>query len=154
MADITFIGNVGRDAEIKFPKNGGQAFATFSVCDSKSRKNGDEWETLAEQWFNVTLFGPTAEVMGATIRKGDRVKVAGEMYERKYEKQDGTSGTSLDMIALGVSVLPKRNNGGNQQPQQAAPQQSWGGNQQSQPPADPWQGQQGAFQTSQGNTPF
>ena len=168
MAEIIFTGNVGRDAEIKFPKNGGPAFATFSACDSKSKKNqAGEWETLAEQWFNVTVFGPAAESLGAAIRKGDRVKVAGEMYERKYENKEGQPGTSLDVVAVGVSVFPKRN-GGQQSPSwsgqggapQQAPQQGngWGQPQQApapqqgqqqvqqgqQPPADPWSGTQQA----------
>ena len=125
MADITFTGNVGADAELRFTPNGAPVL-NFRACDSKSRKRDDgTWETLAETWYQVSLFGPAAEALQHEVTKGARVKVAGEFYTREYEGKNGP-GVSNDVRAVGVQVLPARNQQGGGAP---APQSgAWGGN--------------------------
>ena len=111
MADITFTGHVGADAELRFTANGVPVLGV-RVCDSKSKPDGNGgWETIAETWFNVSLFGPEAEALAPTIRKGARVKVAGEFYARPYEGKNGP-GVSQDVNATGIKVLPSRKNDG------------------------------------------
>lgn len=107
MADITFTANVGADAELRWTK-AQEPVCSFRAAESKSRRLEDgTWETLREQWFDVSLFGPAAEAMAPVIRKGDRVKVSGEFWRRDYESQKGP-GTSLDVKATGVQVLTQR----------------------------------------------
>ena len=109
MAEIQFTGHVGADAELRFTANGVPVLGV-RVCDSKSKPDGNGgWETLAETWFNVSLFGPEAEALAPTIRKGARVKVAGEFYARPYEGRNGP-GVSQDVTATGIKVLPSRKN--------------------------------------------
>lgn len=132
MAQIQFIGNVGKDAELRHTQHG-QAMLTFSVAESKSRRLDDgSWEKLREQWFNVTLFGPAAEALQQHILKGARVQVAGEFWRREYETQQG-NGVSLDVKAIGVDVLKQAQQQGggvfNSAPQNHAPNPNWGGNQ-------------------------
>ena len=111
MADITFTANVAANAELRYTPNGSPVL-NFRACDSKSRKRDDgSWETLAETWFNVSLFGPEAEALAPTIRKGARVKVAGEFYTRPYEGRNGP-GVSQDVNATGIKVLPSRKTDG------------------------------------------
>lgn len=115
MAEIKFTGNLGRDAELKYTKSGSPVMS-FSVADSKSRKtdNGD-WETLAEQWLNCTIWGSLGEFYDGKLTKGTRVTIYGEFYSRKYEAKDGTPGTSLDVNVKGVDILPSRKGNGGQQ---------------------------------------
>ena len=111
MAEIQFTGHVGADAELRFTANGVPVLGV-RVCDSKSKPDGNGgWETLAETWFNVSLFGPEAEALAPTIRKGARVKVAGEFYARPYEGRNGP-GVSQDVNATGIKVLPSRKTDG------------------------------------------
>ena len=111
MAEIQFTGNVAADAEIRYTRDGAPVL-NFRACDSKSRKRDDgSWETLAETWFNVSLFGPAAEALQHEVQKGTRVKVAGEFYTREYEGKNGP-GISNDVRAVGVQVLPSRRNDG------------------------------------------
>lgn len=107
MADITFTGNVGADAELRYTPNGAPVL-NFRVCDSKSRKRDDgTWETISETWFNVSLFGAAAEAQQHEVKKGARVRVAGDFYTREYEGRNGP-GVSNDVLAVGVKVLPSR----------------------------------------------
>ncbi|MCV7565101.1 single-stranded DNA-binding protein [Micrococcus luteus] len=111
MAEIQFTGGVGADAELRFTANGAPVL-NFRACDSKSRKRDDgTWETLAETWYAVSLFGPAAEAQQHEVKKGTRVKVAGEFYTREYEGKNGP-GISNDVRAVGVQVLPSRKNDG------------------------------------------
>ena len=111
MAEIQFTGNVAANAELRYTPNGSPVL-NFRACDSKSRKRDDgSWETLAETWFNVSLFGPEAEALAPMIRKGARVKVAGEFYARPYEGRNGP-GVSQDVNATGIKVLPSRKTDG------------------------------------------
>lgn len=111
MAEIQFTGHAGADAELRFTANGVPVLGV-RVCDSKSKPDGNGgWETIAETWFNVSLFGPAAEALQHEVKKGTRVKVAGEFYTREYEGKNGP-GISNDVRAVGVQVLPSRKNDG------------------------------------------
>lgn len=128
MAEIKFTGNLGRDAELKYTKSGSPVMS-FSVADSKSRKtDSGDWETLAEQWLNCTIWGSLAEFYDGKLPKGTRVTIYGEFYSRKYEAKDGTQGTSLDVNVKGVDILPSRKGNGSQGAQEtAAATGGWGG---------------------------
>ncbi|WP_426940288.1 single-stranded DNA-binding protein [Pseudarthrobacter sp. S6] len=134
MADIKFTGNLGRDAELKYTKSG-SPFMSFSVADSRSRKTeGGDWETLAEQWLECTIWGSLAEHYDGKLTRGSRVTVYGDFMSRKYEAKDGSAGTSLDVNVKGVDILPSKNSNG----QQRGNQQQSGGNRQPAAKEDPW----------------
>lgn len=134
MADIKFTGNLGRDAELKYAKSG-SPFMSFSVADSRSRKTeGGDWETLAEQWLECTIWGSLAEHYDGKLTRGSRVTVYGDFMSRKYEAKDGSAGTSLDVNVKGVDILPSKNVNG----QQRGNQQQSGGNRQQAAKEDPW----------------
>lgn len=149
MAETTFIGNLAADAEFKHTPNGSPVL-NFRVIENKERKRQDgTFEKISSQTFNVTVWGSLAEMLwNRGLNTGDRVKVVGDFFRRDYDKQDGTSGVSLDVTAWGVRPYDKRNNqapnsnaapqqnsqpqggqqgGGWPQQQQSAPQQQNGG---------------------------
>jgi len=133
MAEIQFTGNVAANAELRYTPNGSPVL-NFRACDSKSRKRDDgSWETLAETWFNVSLFGPAAEALQHEVQKGTRVKVAGEFYTREYEGKNGP-GISNDVRAVGVQVLPSRKNYGQGQGG------GWDSQKSAAPSGDAWSG--------------
>lgn len=130
MQDAIITGNIGGAPELKFTKNG-NAVLSFSVADSKSKKLPDgKWETLATQWFRVSVWGDLGQMLAEKLDKGVRVKIVGEFMSREYDAKDGTKGLSMDVNAWGVQVLTKPSGG----------QQGSGsfGNQQSAPAGDPW----------------
>ena len=145
MAEIIATGNLAADAELRTTPSG-RSVLNFRIADSKSKKNDQGgWDTLAENWFNVAIWGELAEFYAKQLTKGTRVKITGEFYQREYDKKDGSGkGVSLDVTAWGVHVIPKRdnNNGGGYQQspqQQSAPSQSQGQSWQSPAPGhDPW----------------
>lgn len=143
MAEIVATGNLGADAELRSTPSG-RSVLNFRIGDSKSKKNDQGgWDKVAENWFNVAIWGELAEFYAKHLTKGTRVQITGEFYQREYDKNDGSGkGVSLDVTAWGVRIIPKRDNsnggGFSAQPQQSAPQQSQPQQGWNAPAADPW----------------
>jgi single-strand DNA-binding protein len=98
-ANITIIGNVGKDPEQKEAKTG--PMAKFSVGVSTRR----DAET---QWYNVTAFGKTAEVVLKYVKKGGSVMVSGGLQARTYQDKQGATKVSLDIDARELVLLGRR----------------------------------------------
>lgn len=105
MADIIFTGNLGADAKPNYTPSGSPVL-NFRVCDTKSKRDGNGgWEKVSEQWFNVDLWGSTAEFLADQLLSGVRVKVYGTFNAREYVDKQGLPRTSLDVKASAVEVL-------------------------------------------------
>ena len=129
-----FMGNLGRDPDVKATKTG-KAVARFSIgC---SRKYGDKEYT---DWINVVAWGNLAEGVGDHLKKGTFVFVKGRWSTRAYD--DPKSGekkyiTELvaDTISIPIGVGKKKDTASsNQQPTTYG--DVWN-NQQSQRPPQP-----------------
>jgi single-strand DNA-binding protein len=136
MSTITFTGNIGKSQGLKF-SNDGKPRLSFSAAETARIKDqSGQYVDGGTTWFNVTLFGYTAEALDAQIAaqggKG-KVIVTGRMSTREYE-HNGEKRESLDVVADSVGLVPRNQEQGQQQRQPAAAG-NWG-NQPAQ--ADPW----------------
>jgi single-strand DNA-binding protein len=84
---IHILGNLGKDPELRY-SSGGTAVANFSVAVGEKKKVDGEWQDHTE-WFNVVLFGKTAETAGEWLKKGSGVYVSGRLQTRSYDGKDG-----------------------------------------------------------------
>lgn len=143
---VTVLGNIGADAERRETQNG-TPYLTFTVADSRSKQNAaGEWETVNTTWRRVSTF-KGVDYMAARLVKGARVVVTGSEELRTWDKEDGTKGYSLDVMAHTVDVVSAPNGTGapatvQTQPVQGYPatnaqvqQQGYAQAQQAQPPA-------------------
>src|ERR1022692_4217717 len=89
-AQITVVGNVGQDPQLRHTASGATV-VSFSVCQSESRKNPDTnaWEDVNSTWFRVSCWRQQADNIAGSIVKGDRVMVTGRLRNRPYEMKDG-----------------------------------------------------------------
>ena len=105
---IMFIGNLGRDPEMRYTPNG-KPVTQFSVAVSHSKPDGQGgWVDEGTDWYRVSVFGDRAERAAEQLRKGNRVFVEGRFRTREFEGQDGQKRTSLDVTADNVISLEKR----------------------------------------------
>lgn len=102
-----FVGNLGKDPELKFSSNG-LAVAKFSLAVTERVKQGNDWVDGSTTWYTVTSFRALAEGVTESLRKGDRVVVAGVVKERSFERGDGTTGTALEVEASEVGKALSR----------------------------------------------
>lgn len=127
---ITIDGRLTDDPELRFTPSG-KAVASFRVAANDSQRDeAGNWQNTEQIFVNVALWEGDAEQAAETLQRGDRVLVHGKLFQRQYERTDGTKGWSLDMKFPTVAKVVR---GPRPTQQQAArPQQ--------QPPAqaDPW----------------
>lgn len=121
MAQISFAGTVAEHPQIKFTADG-KAVLGVSVAENHSRRDkaSGEWERVGTTWRRVTLFGAKAEAAAETLTKGARVVVMGREETRDYEKKDGEKGSSLEVTADHVAVVPDTRGNAPQQPARPA----------------------------------
>jgi len=95
---LTAIGNIGRDAEIRYtPK--GDAIASFSFALNSGF--GDKQITT---WLNCSVWGKRAETLAPMLLKGTKIGISGELTNRPYTAKDGTEKHSLDVRVNDVTL--------------------------------------------------
>jgi single stranded DNA-binding protein len=128
MSTVTFTGNIGKSQGLKFSQDGKPRLSFSAAETARVKDQSGQYVDGGTTWFNVTLFGFTAEALDAQIAaqggKG-KVIVTGRMSTREYE-HNGEKRESLDVVADSVGLVPRNPQQGQQQPAQ---QQPWGGNQ-------------------------
>jgi len=106
---FSFTGTVGRDAEVRATPSG-QSVLNVTVANNVGF--GDRQQTL---WVRVALWGRRAEgQLQNYLKKGQQVFVSGELTQREYQANDGTTKTSLELNATIIDLVGKRNDQGQQ----------------------------------------
>lgn len=120
---ISFIGNLGRDPEMRYTPQG-KAVTEFSVAVSYSKPDGNGgWEDQGTDWFRCTVWGQQAEGAAERLRKGNKVFIEGRFKTRTYQGKDGAERTSMDVTADTYQLIGAANEGGFQQQARPAQQQ-------------------------------
>lgn len=131
LPQINLVGRAVDDPELRFTQNG-DAVANLRVVASERKKNQQtgEWEDGDRIFLSLSVWKRDAEAVAEDVRKGDKVTVSGALYQREYERQDGTKGVSVEVKWPTVGLVP----GGRPQAQRSNAQQQ----QQQQRQSDPW----------------
>lgn len=117
MANIAFVGSLGRDSELKATPN--NMLLKFTVASNTGYK-----DKKVTSWFNCNLWGRQAEVLEPYLKKGTKVFITGEFEAREYEKKDGSKGLSLDVNVSKVELLGGRQEGDSGASKNAEPSSS------------------------------
>jgi len=102
MSLITVVGNLTRDPEVKFFESG-TAVVGFAVAENRRYKKGEEWVDADPTYFEVRAFNGLVDNIASTLHKGDRVVVHGRLQVRHWDKDDGSIGTAVEIIADDVA---------------------------------------------------
>ncbi len=122
--EITLIGTVGREPELRYTADG-KACCSMSVASNRPTGNGMK-ET---HWFKVTTWEKTAENVSNMVHKGMKVFVIGRLIADKetgsprlFQKQDGTYAASFEVSAREFRIVDFGNGQAQGQPVQAQQQ--------------------------------
>jgi single-strand DNA-binding protein len=99
-ATVTLIGNCTRDPELKFTGTG-TAIATIGLAVSKRYQKNNEWVEEVS-FFNVTAWGQLGENVAASVEKGTRLVVHGELKQRSYETSEGEKRSVVEINAQAI----------------------------------------------------
>lgn len=104
MADsnITLIGNLTRDPELKFTQSG-KAQTRFSIAVNRRWQREGTWEEQTS-YFDVTTWAVLAENVANTLTKGNRVIVTGRLEQRTWETKEGEKRSTVEVVADAVGL--------------------------------------------------
>jgi len=106
MNKVYLIGNLTRDPEVSTTTSG------ISVCRMSiavGRRFANAEGSRETDFFNVTAWRGTADNCAKFLKKGNKIAVSGSIQTRTYDRQDGTKGFSVDIVADEVEFLSSRN---------------------------------------------
>ena len=117
---VVLVGNLTKDPELRHTPSG-TAVTTLRVAVNDRVKKGEEW-TDAAYYFDVTVWGRTAENCAQYLAKGRPVGVQGKLTWREWDAQDGSKRQSVEIVADNIQFLGSRDGGGGDGGQQFVPQ--------------------------------
>ena len=106
---VVLVGNLTKDPELRHTPSG-TAVTTLRVAVNDRVKRGEEWQDAA-YYFDVTVWGRTAENCAQYLAKGRPVGVQGKLTWREWDAQDGTKRQSVEVVADNVQFLGGRDGG-------------------------------------------
>ena len=107
---VVLVGNLTKDPELRHTPSG-TAVTTLRVAVNDRVKKGEEW-TDAAYYFDVTVWGRTAENCAQYLAKGRPVGVQGKLTWREWDAQDGSKRQSVEVVADNIQFLGSRDGGG------------------------------------------
>lgn len=129
LPSIVIDGGLVEDPSLRFTP-GGKAVCEVRVGASDSKKDdAGNWQTTERIYIGATFWEAEAEAIAELLRKGDRVTITGRLYEREYEKRDGTKGKALEVKFPSIAKKVTAPKAQRQQSQPADP---------ASPANDPW----------------
>ena len=115
---ITIVGNLGRDPEMRYTP-GGQAVTNFSVATNRQYTTSNGEKVKETVWFRVSAWGRQAETCNQYLSTGSQVLVEGRLTPdresggpRIWTRNDGTPAASFEITAGRVVFLSSRGDDG------------------------------------------
>lgn len=100
---VMLLGRLTKDPEIRYTQGDqGTKVASFTLAvDRKFKKDGQP----SADFIRCKAFGKTAEIVEQYAPKGKQVAITGEIQTGSYQKQDGTTVYTTDIICNQVQLL-------------------------------------------------
>ena len=111
---VILVGRLTRDPELRYTPSG-VAVTRFSIAVNRKVKRKEEWVDEVS-FFDITVFGNQGENCAKFLAKGRPVFVDGELNQRRWEQQDGTKRSKIEVIANKIQFLYPRPEGGAPEP--------------------------------------
>lgn len=100
MNRICLVGRLTKDPQVKTVGAANTPVAEFGIAVNRIGKDAPS------DFFNIKVWGKSADYCGQYLVKGQRVSVTGRIESREYEK-DGVKRTIWDVVADQVNGLDK-----------------------------------------------
>ena len=111
LAELTLIGRVGRDAELRYTPSG-TPVASFSLATSKKKKGADGKPQDVTTWFRISAWGQIGEFVSQYCLKGAVVAVQGELDcdpatggPKLFKRADGSASAAFDVVAAKIRMV-------------------------------------------------
>lgn len=99
---VFMVGRLTRDPELRFIAGSGKAVANFAIAVDRPFAK----EKVAD-FFNVVVWGKTAENVANYLAKGRQVAVKGYLQSRSYEDKAGQKRYITEIVADTVEFIDR-----------------------------------------------
>ena len=124
--NIILIGRLTKDCgadqySFNYTKNG-TAHAILSIAVNRSVKQNEQWQEEVS-YFDIELWGKTAENLKPYLLKGTQIGVAGYLKQERWKDKDGNNKSKIVVVADNISLLGSKSNNSGSKPTTTTPQQ-------------------------------
>ena len=103
MNSVILIGRTTREPELKILATSGTAVANFNIAvDREFQVKGKDKMT---DFFNIVIFGKTAEYAANYLKKGKLCAVKGSIQNRTYDTKEGEKRYITEIVADRLQIL-------------------------------------------------
>lgn len=107
---VSLMGRLTRDIEVSY-LSGGTACGKLSLAVNESKKDSSgKWMDVAN-YFDVTVWGKTAENLKQFLLKGKQIAVKGHLKQDRWDK-DGQKFSKVYVVADSVHLCGSSGNSG------------------------------------------
>ncbi len=107
LSRVQLIGNLGRDAEMRYTPSGAPV-TEFRLAVNRSRRGQDGQWIQETDWYRVVCWNRLAEFADQYLKRGMRVYVDGRLQLRRYSGTDGQERTVVEVVARDIIMLSAR----------------------------------------------
>jgi len=106
MNNVSLVGNLARDPELKYASNG-MAFVNCAIAVRRTFKDKQSGEYQSD-FIGIKAFGKTAELVANSFHKGSKLGLTGNIQTGRYENQQGQTVYTTDVVINSITfVEPK-----------------------------------------------
>lgn len=102
MNNVTLIGRLTKDPEIRYTSGSQMAVARFSIAIDRPVKQGEDKKA---DFPSIVVFGKQAENCEKYLSKGRLVGIEGRIQTGSYQNKDGKNVYTTDVIASRVEFI-------------------------------------------------
>jgi single-strand DNA-binding protein len=95
---VEVIGNATKDPELRQTPNGASV-CNFGIATNFSWKSRTGETQEKTEFHNIVAWGPLAQALSETIKKGKKVYIAGRLQTRSWETPDGQKRWTTEIVA-------------------------------------------------------
>lgn len=91
---VTLVGRVGGDPDVKYFESG-SVVCNLTLAVNRQSKNNDQ-----PDWFNLELWGKTAEVAANYVRKGSLIGITGSLKFDSWKDRNTGANRSKPVVRV------------------------------------------------------
>ena len=107
---VILIGNLGRDPELRYTKDG-KAVANFTVATNDRWRDREGNNQERTEWHRIVVWDKQAENCAQYLQKGRSVYIEGRLQTREWEDKEGQKRQTTEIVAQQVTFLGSRDAG-------------------------------------------
>lgn len=105
MNNVSLVGRLVRDPEVRYGQNESVSAAKFSLAvERKWKRDGEP----TVDFINCTVFGKSAEFTEKYFRKGMRVAITGRIQTGSYKNKDGQTVFTTEIIVESQEIAQSK----------------------------------------------